>query len=108
MPAWSSRAERAAMSSTHAPPSPTPSSLPPPEPVRQDNPPAEDRSGGGAFFDGATAQARVLDRGRLVGHVECADVGAGRDDLVDAVEDVVGEADVDAGEQVVQLCHGAG
>ena len=34
----------------------------------------------------------------LEGLVEGADVGAGRDDLVDAVEDVVGEGDVQAGE----------
>ena len=41
--------------------------------------------------EGAAAQARVLQGRGLVGLVEGADVGAGRDDLVDAVEDVVGE-----------------
>src|SRR6185312_11319740 len=40
--------------------------------------------------------------------VEGADVGAGRDDLVDAVEDVVGEDDVQPGEQAVEVVHGAG
>ena len=36
-----------------------------------------------------------------------ADVGAGRDDLVDLVEDLVGERDVDASEQVIELLHRA-
>ena len=44
----------------------------------------------------------------MVGLVEGADVGAGRDDLVDPVEDVVGEGDVQAGEQAVEVVHGAG
>nr|WP_232303719.1 hypothetical protein [Pseudofrankia sp. DC12] len=33
--------------------------------------------------------------------------GAGRDDLVDPVENVVGECDVEAGEQAVEVVHGA-
>ena len=32
----------------------------------------------------------------------------GGDDVVDAVEDVVGEGDVQAGEQAVEVVHGAG
>jgi hypothetical protein len=46
---------------------------------------------------------RVLDRRWHVGLVERADVGAGRDDLVDPVEDLVGQGDVDAGQEVVEL-----
>jgi hypothetical protein len=60
-------------------------------------------SGRGAGGRGAAAQARVLQGWGLVGLVEGADVGAGRDDLVDAVEDVVGEGDVQAGEQAVEV-----
>ena len=57
---------------------------------------------------GAAAQARVLQGGWLVGLVEGADVGAGRDDFVDPVEDVVGEDDIQPGEQAVEVVHGAG
>ena len=42
----------------------------------------------------------------MIGLVESTDVGAGRDDLVDAVEHVVGEGDVQAGKQVVELLLG--
>src|ERR1700734_1926362 len=65
------------------------------------------RSGCGAFGREAAAQPRVRQGRGLVGLVEGADVGAGRDDLVDAVEDVVGEGDVQAGEQAVEGVHGA-
>src|SRR5208282_4093987 len=54
----------------------------------------EMRSGGGAFTGGPTAQARIHQGRWQVRLVERADVGAGRDDLVDLVEDVVGERDV--------------
>ena len=54
-------------------------------------------SGCGAFGLGAAAQVRVRQGWGLEGLVEGADVGAGRDDLVDAVEDVVGQGDVQAG-----------
>ena len=50
------------------------------------------RSGGGSFSDGAATQARVQQGRGQVGLVERADVGAGRDDLVDLVEDLVGKA----------------
>jgi len=66
------------------------------------------RSGGGALTDGSAAEVRVLEgRGQVGGLVGRADVGAGRDDLVDPVEDLVGERDVDAGEQVIELLHRA-
>src|SRR5215211_6353498 len=70
-------------------------------------PPAWRCSGGGAVFGGSAAKAGELDGSGDVGLVERADVGAGRDDLVDAVEDVVAERDVDAGEQIVEVAHGA-
>jgi hypothetical protein len=54
-------------------------------------------SGCGAFGLGAAAQVRVRQGWGLEGLVEAADVGARRDDLVDAVEDVVGQGDVQAG-----------
>ena len=57
--------------------------------------------------DGRRRRYRVPEGGGLVGHVEPADIGAGRDDLVDPVEDLVGERDVHAGEQVVELLHRA-
>ena len=53
------------------------------------------------------AEARLPEGGGLVGHVEAADIGAGRDDLVDPVEYLVGERDVHTGEQVVELLHRA-
>jgi hypothetical protein len=65
------------------------------------------RSGGGAFLDGPAAEVRVLEGRGPVGHVELADIAAGRDDLVDLVEDLVGERDVGAGEEVIELLHGA-
>ncbi len=43
-------------------------------------------SGGGALADRAAAQLRALESRGPVGHVEGADVGSGRDDLVDPVE----------------------
>ena len=43
----------------------------------------------------------------MIGLVERTDVGAGRHDLVDAVEHVVGEGDVNAGKQVVELRFGS-
>src|SRR5450631_160134 len=63
------------------------------------------RSGSGAFIDGSAAQTRIVEGRGQVGLVERADGGAGRDDLVDLVEDVVGERDVGGGEQVVELLH---
>jgi hypothetical protein len=54
-------------------------------------------SGRGACGQGPATQAQVLEGRRLVGLVEGTDVGTGRDDLVDAVEHVVGEGDVQAG-----------
>jgi hypothetical protein len=51
-------------------------------------------------------QARVFEGRRLVGLVESTNVGAGRDGLIDTVEHVVGEADVQAGEQVVEVLVG--
>ena len=59
-------------------------------------------SGSGAFLDGSAAEARALEGRGQVGLIERADVGARRDDLVDPVEDLVGEGDVEAGEQVVE------
>jgi hypothetical protein len=60
------------------------------------------RSHGGAFIDGSAAKVRALDGWGQVGLAdEGADVGAGRDDLIDPVEDLVGERDVEASEQVV-------
>jgi len=58
-----------------------------------------------AFTGGSAAQARILEGRWQVGLVERADVGAGRDDLVDPVEDLVGERDIGAGQQVVELLH---
>ena len=69
--------------------------------------PSRVRSGGGAFLTGSAAKLQALHGRRLVGLVEGANVGAGRDNLIDTVEDLVGERDVDAGEQVVELLHGA-
>ena len=63
---------------------------------------------GGALAERAAAQSDLLDRRRHVGLVEGPDVGAGRDDLIDPVEDIVGKDDVDPGEQPVELLHGAG
>src|SRR5688572_814403 len=60
-------------------------------------------SRGGARGEGPAPEAGILDGGWLVGLVERADVGAGRHDLVDPVEHVVGEGHVQAGEQVVEL-----
>jgi hypothetical protein len=65
-------------------------------------------SGVGAFGQRPASKRRVL-RGRGDERlVERADVGAGRDDFVDAVQELVGEADVEAGEQIVELLAGAG
>jgi hypothetical protein len=50
-------------------------------------------SGGGALAERATAQFRLLDCRRHVCLVEGADVGSGRDDLIDPVEDIVGKDD---------------
>jgi hypothetical protein len=47
-------------------------------------------SDGAAFTGGSAAQARVQQGRGQIGLVERADVGAGRDDLVDPVEDLVG------------------
>src|SRR5450631_1144404 len=66
------------------------------------------RSGGGASAAGSAAEVGALEgRGQVGRLVRCADVGAGRDDLVDPIEDLVAEPDVDAGEQVVKLLHRA-
>ena len=50
------------------------------------------RSGGGAFTGGPAAEGRLLEGRGQVGHVEGTDIGTGRDDLVDPVEDLVGDA----------------
>src|SRR5664280_64210 len=63
------------------------------------------RSGGGAFADRSPAQTRILEGRGHVGLVERADVCAGRDDLVDPVEDLVGECDVETGQEIVELLH---
>jgi len=55
-------------------------------------------SGAGPLIDGSAAKVRVLKGWGQEGLVERADIGAGRDDLVDPVEDFVGERDVEAGE----------
>src|ERR1035441_5340326 len=60
--------------------------------------------GGRAVGHRSAPQVGALQcRGEVGGLIGCADVGAGRDDLVDPVEDVVGQADFEAGEQVVEL-----
>src|ERR1035437_5706318 len=67
----------------------------------------DDPSRGSAFVDGSAAKVRALDGWGHVGLAnEGADVSAGRDDLIDPVEDLVSERDVEAGEQVVELLHG--
>lgn len=50
------------------------------------------------FGPGAAAQGGGFQGGRQAVLVEGADVGARRDDLVDAVQHVVAEDDVEAGE----------
>ncbi len=61
-------------------------------------------SGGGAFIDGTAPEGRGQ-----VGHVERADVGAGRHARVDAAEQVVVEPDLGAGEGLLgfDLAHGS-
>jgi len=54
------------------------------------------------------AAKRSLSGRRHVCLVEGADVGSGRNDLVDPVEDVIREDGVHPREEVVQLLHGAG
>ena len=63
--------------------------------------------GGGALGYWAAAQQGLLDGGRVVGHVEPPDVGAGRHDGVDPVEHLVGQDGAAAGEQVVEVIHRA-
>ena len=60
-------------------------------------------SGGGALAERATAQFRLLNR-RDVGLVEGADVGSGRDDLIDPVEDIVGKDDVHPARRSSSCC----
>lgn len=55
-------------------------------------------SGRRAFGPGAAAQGGGFQGGRQAVLVEGADVGTRRDDLVDAVQYVVAEDDVEAGE----------
>src|ERR1700722_141455 len=62
---------------------------------------------GGALAERAAAQFRLLDLRRHVCLVEGTDVGSGRDDLIDPVEDIVGKDDVQPREKIVQLLHGA-
>jgi hypothetical protein len=62
---------------------------------------------GGALAERAAAQLRPLDRRRHVCLVEGADVGSGRDDLIDPVEDIVGKDDVHPREEVIELVDGA-
>jgi hypothetical protein len=61
------------------------------------------RSGGRGVGRCSTPQFRAFGGRCPEGRVEHADVGSGRDDGVDPVEQVVVEGDVDAGEQVVQV-----
>lgn len=61
----------------------------------------------GALVYRSAASFDPLDCRWHVGLVEGARLGARRDDLVDPIEDVVAEHDVHAGEQVVELLHGA-
>jgi hypothetical protein len=60
---------------------------------------------GGPFVDRTSPQCRLHDGGWVVRHLEPTDIGAGRDDHVDAVEDVVAQHDLGASEQVVELFH---
>lgn len=54
-------------------------------------------SGGGTLTAGPAAEGRAQECGEKGGGlVGRADIGAGRDDFVDPVEDVVGELDLDA------------
>ena len=60
----------------------------------------------GSFVDRTAPEACQAERRRdVVGRVD-SDVGSGRDDLVDLVQDVVGENDFGAREQIVELFHG--
>src|SRR5699024_3754467 len=65
-------------------------------------------SGRSTVVDRATAQVR---HGKWLWHVRGtvahADIGSRRDDVVDLVEDLVGEGDVHTGQQVVQVLHRA-
>ncbi len=65
---------------------------------------------GGAFIDGSVAEAGAMEGRGQVGHVERADIGAGRHDRVDAVEQGVVEPDLGAGEGLLgfDLAHGGG
>src|SRR5580658_9159659 len=64
-------------------------------------------SGRGTVAGQATAQAGLLDGGRVVGHVQSPDVGARSHDGVDPVEDLVGQRGLGAREEVVEVLHGA-
>jgi hypothetical protein len=63
---------------------------------------------GASFVGRASPQCRRRDGGRVAGHLELTDVGAGRDDLVDAVEGVVVQHYVGTVEQVLELVDGPG
>jgi hypothetical protein len=66
----------------------------------------ESHLGGGALGRRTAPQLGALECRRDVGGlIGRADVGAGWDDLVDPVEDLVGQADLDTGEQVIELLH---
>ena len=60
-------------------------------------------SGCGALVERAAAQFRLLNRRRHVRLVEGADVGPGRDDLIDPVQDLVGEDGIHAREEVLRV-----
>ena len=62
-------------------------------------------SSSGAFADRSAPEARALECWGHVGLVERADVAAGRDDLVDAVEDLIAERDLETGQEIVELLH---
>src|ERR1035437_3863034 len=57
-------------------------------------PPSAADSACRTLVEWASAQAGVLQCRRDIGLVEPADIGAGRHDLVDTVEDIVGEGNV--------------
>lgn len=69
---------------------------------------ADRTSGRGSLDNRAATQVGVLEGWGSVVLVERADVGARRNDPVDLVEEVVGEHDVRAGQEIVEVLHRAG
>jgi hypothetical protein len=58
---------------------------------------------GGTLALRSAAQPWLMECRGDVRSVERANIGSGRDDLVNAVNDLVAEHDVDAGEEIVEL-----